>query len=439
MTAAAAPLTVEVVARQGATIVDVHQVDLRRRAYRIGEGPRARVPVAVAGAGADGCVTLVELRGDGAWLTPPAGSHGELRRGAAREPLIAGQAIRLVDGTCATVQVGPLHFEVRAAPAEPVPAFRPAIDGPLWLGQAASLALFLGLALLVRLHGEEASQPRWDDPELQDRLIRYTASLPPKEPPARPPVAAARPSPAPGPVAPTASPTPRAEPAPAIPTTPRGQVPEDMARQAGFLGLAEFDRIVGRYTASLERSIKHYARSAADEAAWASAARAVPRALAGLELAGTERGGGGEAREVIDLPVTLLARVDREGKRRWAGHGRKEAAFTRAAVPEVREAPRQSVEWTASIGQDLIRGVVRRHTPEVRRCFRERDPSLTGKLEVAFTIGEGGRVNSVAIESSSVSDRAVERCVTEAVRAWTFPTIVAATGAVSVRYPFSVG
>lgn len=443
MTATHAPLTVEVVARAGATIVDVRQVDRRCPVYRIGEGPRAHAPVAVGGAGADGCVALIELRGGSPWLALPSGASGELRRGAAAEPLVAGQAVQLTEGTCAIVQVGPLRFELRASPDEPAPAFRPTFDGALWLGQAASLALCMALMVMVRMFAAEAEAPRWDDPELQERLIRYTASLPPADPPARPFVADLRPSPRPEPPAPAVKEEPRApEEPPALPGVaagPRGQDRQDMAREAGFLGLAEFDRIVGNYTKSLQSSIKHYARSAADEAAWAAAAEALPRAVAGLELSETLRGGGGEARGVVDLPVTLLARVDRDGKRRWAGHGRKEAAFARTIAAEVREAPRQSVEWTASIGHDLIRGIVRRHTPEVRRCFREADPSLTGKLEVAFTIVEGGRVEAVAIEESSLADRAVERCVAAAVQSWTFPTIVAAAGAVAVRYPFSVG
>lgn len=440
MTAAHAPLTVEVVARAGASVVDVRQVDHRRPEYRIGEGPRADVPVAVAGAGADGCATLVAVRRDGAWLTPPAGACGEVRRAGVSAPLVAGQPVQLVDGTCAIVQVGPLRFELRAAPAEAVPAFRPSFDAPLWLGQAASLALCLTLALLVRMFGAEAEAPRWDDPELQDRLIRYTASLPPTPTPT-PRVAEVRPAPAPTPAKSTREPVAAPAEAPAkvgLVTVERGdEMPPRGPRS--FLDLAEFDRIVGEYTRSLDTSIKHYARSAADEAAWTAAAQQVPRVIAGLELSATERGGGGEARDVVDLPVELIAKVGRDGKRAWAGHGRKESAFAARVAPEVREAPRQSVEWTASIGQDLIRGVVRRHTPEVRRCFREHDPTLTGKLEVAFTIAEGGRVKSVEIEASSQSVRAIEGCVAAAVKSWTFPTIVAATGDVAVRYPFSVG
>ena len=444
MTERARPLVVEVVARQGATIVAVDAVGGRLRAYRIGEGPRAQATIAVRGADADGCWALVTSQAGEPTLRVPQDATGELTIDEATRPLVAGESIGLANGTCAIVHVGPLTFEVRAAPAEPAVTWRPVIEWPLWLSQAASLALFLTLALLVRIYGPTAEPPRWDDPELQERLIRYTAELPPpvKSPAieaigergaeARPPAIARAPRPAPITESPVEAPT-----APAV-TGSREHDVEDMSREAGFLGLKEFDRILRGYTASLDASIRHYAPSPDSDSAWAAATRAVPRAIAGLGLGETIRGGGGVAEAVVDLDLgDLMAKLAAKRKRGLPGTGRKEAAFTRAAVPEVRETPRQSVEWTASVGQDLIRGVIRRHVPEVRKCFR--DGPATGKVEVAFTIGSGGKVRAASIENSTVDHTGVQTCITETVKSWTFPTIVAATGDVAVRYPFSVG
>lgn len=446
VTERARPLVVEVVARQGATIVDVTVVGGRVRAYRVGEGPKAQATVAVAGADAEGCWTLVALRGDSPRLCVPAEATGELRIGeAAARPLVAGETLELALGTCAIVHVGPLTFELRAGPAEPAVKLRPVVEWPLWLAQAASLALFLTMALLVRLYGPTAEPPRWDDPELQERLIRYTAELPPTPPKASEPGAVAergREGPRPS-VARVTPPTPAEAPTPATPDAPavtgsRGQDFEDRSREAGFLGLAEFDRILREYTASLDASIRNYAPSPESDSAWAAATRTVPRAIAGLGLGETIRGGGGVAEAVVDLDLgDLLAGLAARRKRGPPGTGRKEAAFTRAAVPDVRETPRQSVEWTAAVGQDLIRGVIRRHTPEVRKCFR--DGPATGKVEVAFTIGSGGKVRAASIENTTVDHAGVQRCITSAVKSWTFPTIVAAAGDVAVRYPFSVG
>ncbi|HEY8380224.1 MAG TPA: hypothetical protein VIK91_27230, partial [Nannocystis sp.] len=393
MTAPARALVVEVVVRQGDRVVDVTTVAGRRGAFRIGEGPRAQATVAVAQADADGCFTLL---GPGRRLTLPPGARGELRGASGAVALLPGASLVLAEGTCAIVHVDPLTFELTVSPAEPRPRVRPVIEWPLWLSQAASLLLFASLALLVRIHGQEPTAPRWDDPEVQERLIRYVAGLKPAV--EEPRAAARRPGtigeaarapairqavspPPPGPASPEETGSPIA----------RAYDLEDMSRQAGFLGLAAFDRILRDYTASLERSIAHYRSSAEQDAAWAAAAKAAPRALAGLGLGETVRGGGGEARGVLDLDLgELLAAVQKKRARGLPGQGRAEAAFRREPVRATQEAPRQNLEWTAAVGQDLIRGVIRRHTPEVRRCFRE--ATATGRIEVAFTIASGGKV-----------------------------------------------
>lgn len=435
---ASQPFSVEVSVRAGSRLVDTRALE-RRGEFRIGEGPRADFAVAVAGAGADGCVVLVEARAEGPWLRVPAGARAEL----AGRPLAPGDVVKLAFGSCAKVHVGAIEFTVEVCAREPVPAFRPHFDAPAWLAQGASLALFACLALLVRVHAPAPAEPRWDDPELQERLIRYTASISASEPAASRPHRESHPRPA----APTPAPRPAPRPAPEVapeapsipaglPVPPRGQDPSDLARSAGIFGIPGVDAAVARFTVAAIESSRHYVRSVADDEAWSAAARALPRAL---EMAATLRGGGGEARGVVDLPVSLIAKVDGSGRRRWAGEGRKESAFAAAAVGE-REAPRQDLVWTASVGQDLIRGVVRRNSPEVRRCLREgalRDPSGMSRIEVGFTIAAGGRVREVELDPGV--DAELRRCVSAAVKAWTFPTIVAAAGQVSVRYPFSIG
>lgn len=434
---ASQPFSVEVSVRAGGQLVDTRALE-RRGEFRIGEGPRAHFAVAVAGAGADGCVALVEARADGPWLRAPRGARSELEG----RPLAPGDAVKLAFGSCAKVHVGTIEFTVEVSAREPAPAFRPHFDASAWLAQGASLALFACLALLVRVHAPTPAEPRWDDPELQERLIRYTASLARPEPSAPRPHRESHPRPAAG-TTPTPAPRPAPQVAPeapsiaaGLPVPPRGQDPSDLARSAGIFGVPGVEAAIARFTAGAIESSRHYVRSVADDAAWSAAARALPQAL---EMAATLRGGGGEALGVVDLPVSLIARADASGRRRWAGEGRKESAFVAAAVGE-RAAPRQDLAWTASVGHDLIRGVVRRNSPEVRRCLREealRDPAGSSRIEVGFTIAAGGRVQEVELDPEV--DAELRRCVAAAVKAWTFPTIVAAAGQVSVRYPFSIG
>ena len=184
-----------------------------------------------------------------------------------------------------------------------------------------------------------------------------------------------------------------------------------------------------------------YAVFAGETAVWAAEAAKAPIDR-GLELVGTGRQGGGLAREVVDVDVGLIAQLDEHGQRRWGGGKRaaKEAFVARDPAPAPER--RASVVWTASIGRDLIRGVVNRHKPEVRQCFREgmaRDPGLAGEVEVAFTIQGDGSVAYPTIARSTVNDRVVDACVTEAVKRWRFPVFVASGGDVDVKFPFAVG
>jgi len=188
-----------------------------------------------------------------------------------------------------------------------------------------------------------------------------------------------------------------------------------------------------------------YAPNADDTAAWVAAAATDPmRGLtAGLGLGDTNRGGGGSGSGVIDLDFKwLFGRTGKPGKLGYGGG--KRAAQEKFAERDPTSQPehRQSVVWTASVGRDLIRGVVNRNKPAVRQCFREgmvKNPGLSGEVEVAFTIQSDGTVAYPAITRSTVADRDVEACVTGTIKAWKFPVFVASGGAVDVRFPFTVG
>jgi TonB family protein len=166
--------------------------------------------------------------------------------------------------------------------------------------------------------------------------------------------------------------------------------------------------------------------------------------LTGLELAGTGRGGGGLAAGVVDFdwawlfPQGQLRSMNQKKLRARAEREKFAEREVSAAVPE----RRQSVVWTASVGRDLIRGVVNRNKPDVRRCFRDgmaANPALAGEVEVAFTIQSDGAVAYASVARSTLADAAVEACVTATVKRWKFPLFVASGGDVDVRYPFTVG
>ncbi len=85
----------------------------------------------------------------------------------------------------------------------------------------------------------------------------------------------------------------------------------------------------------------------------------------------------------------------------------------------------------------VIQSILRIHNPEVRRCYETgltRRPGLTGRVNLAFTIGADGRVSSATVRSSTLGDPAVEACIARSVADLRFPP----TGnPVEVETPFN--
>ncbi|MBA3550391.1 MAG: AgmX/PglI C-terminal domain-containing protein [Nannocystis sp.] len=463
----------EVVVSLGGTILDVRHVGraagrasawspwLAR--YTLGEGPDVNLPVEIAGSDASGRFTAVEACAGGIRVALAAGMSGEIvRDGAvlAVEALFTGgqTVVTLQPGERATLHIGALELAIRVEAAVDVPRFAGAtLDRPLWLAQGASLLLFAALLVIVR-HRAPIDASRFEDAEVQAQLIRYFGPTGPATPEAaaatepgrvRPDASrsfASRP-PAPRPPAPPApSVAAPAAPATAVSTGPIGHDPSDMAKHAGILGMADFLRAIEEARVAALESMTHYTPSARDTAVWVAAAGRDPmRGLtAGLGLAGTGRQGGGDGRGVIDLDLgsLLFAKVGADGKRHYGGPKRAAREKFAERDPSPQPEHRHSVVWTASVGRDLIRGVVQRNKPAVRQCFREgmvRNPGLSGEVEVGFTIQGDGSVAYPTVVHSSVADPAVEACVTTAIKAWRFPVFVASGGDVDVRFPFTVG
>jgi hypothetical protein len=90
-----------------------------------------------------------------------------------------------------------------------------------------------------------------------------------------------------------------------------------------------------------------------------------------------------------------------------------------------------------------IRQVVLRNAADVRRCYEReglrRNPELTGLIEIRMTILPTGRVDEVALATSSMRGRGVDevvRCIAKVARHWRFER-----GAYSVEtvvLPFSL-
>lgn len=141
----------------------------------------------------------------------------------------------------------------------------------------------------------------------------------------------------------------------------------------------------------------------------------------GLGLVGTGRGGGGTGEGTIGLGNAGLIGKGSGGKK----------------VPRVRQS---KATVKGALDKDIIRRIVRAHINEVRTCYDKglsKDPALSGKITVGFTIGTTGKVTASSVSSTTLSDKAVGTCIAGAAKRWKFPS-PRGGGVVMVKYPFTL-
>jgi TonB family protein len=91
-----------------------------------------------------------------------------------------------------------------------------------------------------------------------------------------------------------------------------------------------------------------------------------------------------------------------------------------------------------SLDKEVIRGTIRTHLGEVSDCYDAelaKGPFFEGRVMVQFTIAGAGNVVESVVQESTAKNAAVEKCITDAVRAWMFPQPKGG-GIVVVSYPF---
>lgn len=88
--------------------------------------------------------------------------------------------------------------------------------------------------------------------------------------------------------------------------------------------------------------------------------------------------------------------------------------------------------------RELVLKIVKRHQNQIRFCYEtelSKDPSLEGKVTVAWTIDGTGSVSVAQIAESGLKNDAVERCIVDRVRSWRFPE-PAGGGEVAITFPW---
>lgn len=156
----------------------------------------------------------------------------------------------------------------------------------------------------------------------------------------------------------------------------------------------------------------------------------------GLGLRGTGRGGGGTGEGTIGLGnLGTIGHGGGGGTGSGYGRGAGGLGSRRARVPRIRTG---NADVRGSLSREVIRRVIRRHINEVRFCYEQQlnqRPDLEGRVQVSFIISPTGAVQSATVGASTMNNSAVEGCIAQAVRRWTFPAPDGG-GVVGVNYPF---
>lgn len=152
----------------------------------------------------------------------------------------------------------------------------------------------------------------------------------------------------------------------------------------------------------------------------------------GLGLKGTGPGGGGMGNTI---GVGRLGTRGRGGGKYGYGTG----------VSRIRKRGERNVNISVgrpvimgSLSMEIIRRVIHSHRDQIKYCYSKeltRNPNLSGKVNIKFTISPKGYVQQASVGATTLNNATVERCMTQKIRTWKFPEPKGG-GIVIVNYPF---
>jgi hypothetical protein len=153
----------------------------------------------------------------------------------------------------------------------------------------------------------------------------------------------------------------------------------------------------------------------------------------GLGPMGSGAGGGGEGQ--LTMGPSLHFGTVGPGY----GHGPGVGALARREIKRLPSITTGIVTTRGSLDKEIIRRVVRLHMNEVKYCYDKElvtKPRLEGRISVQFVISPVGQVISSVLNSSTMNNLRVEKCVVDAVKRWGFPKPTGG-GIAIVAYPFN--
>lgn len=157
----------------------------------------------------------------------------------------------------------------------------------------------------------------------------------------------------------------------------------------------------------------------------------------GAALSGDGKGGGGDAEGLGGL-----ANKGRGGGRVGTGlgaAGQGSGIIGGSTRVELRTGGEGETVVMGAIDKAAIAAAIEAHRDEFRLCYEREinaeNPNIGGTIKTSFVIGSSGRATQAGVESSTIKNTNVERCVVNVLKRIEFPKPVGG-GVVQVGYPF---
>jgi hypothetical protein len=155
--------------------------------------------------------------------------------------------------------------------------------------------------------------------------------------------------------------------------------------------------------------------------------------VGGWGVTGSGAGGGGV--HLATIGIGNYNTLGRDGYGRDPGIG----GLGHRPPVKIRTVTTGIVNIRGSLDKEIIRRVVHLHMNEVKYCYDQelvRKAGLEGRLSVQFVISPLGQVLSSVLQSTTMNNLSVEKCVVDAVKRWEFPKPTGG-GLAIVSYPFN--
>lgn len=162
------------------------------------------------------------------------------------------------------------------------------------------------------------------------------------------------------------------------------------------------------------------------------------KGFGGLGMEGAGRGGGGGMSE-SGVGIGSVGTAGRGGGGKGgSGYGSGAADLGDKKQKKAQVVP-QRPDVRGSLDKEIIRKVVRQHRREIKYCYEQqlqKNPQLKGRVKMEFTISPQGSVIAATPVESTLGNTAVETCMSNKIRHWSFPAPKGG-GIVKVKYPFN--